>query len=462
LKPEIKVERGIIGGRIVTVVVLSTLVLAMLACGPLTTVLGPTETSTPAEVFPVETPPTEAPTSTTVPSPTSTLIATATELPATPTPPPTSPACPPPGSPRLIRPADFADYPDAIQQYLSAGGSVVALRGTLTEWSALPDAENQVVAADLTGDGGDEVIVALAHPDAQTIVRPGVLLIFGCSEGRYTSLHREGNADPEMFDPAVQLVQVGDTNLDDSPDVTYVLRTCGAHTCFERLNILGWNGTRLASLMGGTLDLPYPTYTVEPGQIEAISGGIGSVGAEPQRGYAEIWTWNGDVFTITETIHEPAVYRYHALLDGDRALRAGDYVSATEMYRRVIDDDALESFVGVISQADGAGERAFLTAFARWRLLLTYLHMGDVGSAQAEINRLQADYPPGEVGHEVVEMALTFWEVYLQGEGIVPACSEIVAAAERYASVLEFFNNNYGYANPWWEPEDLCLATEQR
>jgi hypothetical protein len=214
--------------------------------------------------------------------------------------------------------------------------------------------------------------------------------------------------------------------------------------------------------MGGTLDLPYPTYNVGPGEIEAISGGIGSVGAEPQRGYAEIWTWNGNVFTVTETIYEPPVYRYHALLDGDRALRAGDYATAIESYRRVIEDDTLESFLGVIGQADEADERAFLTAFARWRLVLTYLQMGDQGSARAEFDDLQATYPPGAVGHEIAQMAQAFWEAQSEGEGVTQGCSEVVASAERFASVLAFFNNNYGYANPWWEPQDLCLVAEQR
>jgi hypothetical protein len=265
-----------------------------------------------------------------------------------------------------------------------------------------------------------------------------------------------------MFDPAVEVVRVSDMTLDGLPDLVYVLRTCGAHTCFEQLNILGWNGARLVSLMGGTLDLPYPTYNVEPGQIEAISGGIGSVGAEPQRGYAEIWTWNGDVFTITETIYEPPVYRYHALLDGDRALRAGDYGTAEDMYRRVIEDEALESFIGVISQADQVDERAFLTAFARWRLLLTDLQMGNVEGARAEFDRLQADYPPGAFGHDIAEMAQVFWDAYSRGAGIAQGCSAGVAAADRFGPVLEFFNNNYGYANPWWEPQDLCPVNEQR
>jgi hypothetical protein len=174
-----------------------------------------------------------------------------------------------------------------------------------------------------------------------------------------------------------------------------------------------------------------------------------------------MWTWNGDVFTVTETIYDQPVYRYHALLDGDRALRAGDTTAASEVYRRVIDDDTLESFLGIISQSDGADERAFLTAFARWRLLLTALQTGDVASAQAEFNRLQTDYSAGAVGHEIGEMADVFWTATLEGQSIAEGCAAIVGAGERFAPVLDFFNSNYGYANPWWEPEDLCLVAEE-
>lgn len=59
------------------------------------------------------------------------------------------------------------------------------------------------------------------------------------------------------------------------------------------------------------MELPYPAYKLESGRIEAASGGMGSVGAEPQRAYAEVWTWNGRVFTHAETVYEPPVYRYH-------------------------------------------------------------------------------------------------------------------------------------------------------
>ncbi|MGD8244712.1 MAG: hypothetical protein PVI63_05925, partial [Anaerolineae bacterium] len=227
--------------RSLSVYLICCLLLGTLACGPVTALLRPTATLSPTTVVPVET-------ATTVPPatepPTSTPVPTATTVPRTPTvppatAPPASAACPPPGSPRPVQPASFSDYPDAIEQYLSAGGDLETLRSALGGWGVLPDAEDQAVsaatAADLTGDGAEEVILALARPDAGTIIRPGLLLVFGCSEGRYVNVYREGRADVEMFDPALELVRVGDANLDGLPDVAYVVRTCGAHTCFEQL-----------------------------------------------------------------------------------------------------------------------------------------------------------------------------------------------------------------------------------
>jgi hypothetical protein len=72
------------------------------------------------------------------------------------------------------------------------------------------------------------------------------------------------------------------------------------------------------------------------------------------------------------------------------------------------------------------------------------------------------------VGGEVAQMAQLFWEAHLEGKDIVQSCAEVVACGQAtlpggcFEPVLAFFNNNYGYANPWWEPEDLCPIAEQR
>lgn len=397
--------------------------------------------------------PTEASTATLEPSPASTRTVIPTPFPPTPTSP--SAVCPPPSSPVLARPAGFQEYPDAIQAYLSAGGDLDTLESKLTAWSALPDAEDQVVSADLNGDSVDEIILAVVDPEGHVMTRPGVLLVLECSERAYIRLYREGSGETEAFDPSIRIVDVDDLTMDGLSEVVYVLRTCGAHTCYERLKVLGWQDAQLVNLMGGTLDLPYPSYEIELGRIEATSGGIGSVGAEPQRAYTEIWTWNGTVFTRTKTVHEPPVYRYHALLDADRALWSGDYVTAVEAYHLVIEDNTLKEWGGVTGMMTPAEERAQLSAFSHWRLVLSYLLMDKPGDAQVTYDSLRREYQVG-ASRDVVWMAETFWEAYRRTGSVSEGCAVVLANVESYPSVLDFFNRSYGYANPLWEPKDLC------
>ncbi|MBN1975972.1 MAG: hypothetical protein JW918_01115 [Anaerolineae bacterium] len=355
----------------------------------------------------------------------------------------------------IAQPVDPADYPAAIQRYLDAGGDVVALEAALAGWGTLPGAPGQVVAADLTGDDDPEIVVALQYV-GEAVAPSGDLLIFSRQAGGWALLYQEGY-DPSS--PAVRLLPVLDANGDGRQDIVYTLITCGAHTCFESLQILSWRGTGFFSLMGGRLDMPHPTYTVAPGRIDAGSGSVASVGAEPQRGYSEVWEWNGDVFTVTQQIWEPPVYRYHALLDGDRALLSGDYATAVTTYERVIGDDALQEW-GAVSGGDPGVERAQLAAFARWRLVLTRVRSGDLGGAQSAYDRLQAEHPDGAVGHDVAALAEVFWGAYAADGSVIDGCTALVVAAKEHTSVHDFFNENYGYANPRWEAVDICPFIE--
>jgi hypothetical protein len=373
---------------------------------------------------------------------------TSTPLPPTSTPSPTPPSCPSPGSPTLpARPGDWIDYAEAARGYLSAGGSVGALEPLLASWDALPAESGQAVAADLTGDTNPEIVLAIRDPTSGYVFPSSGLYIFRCQDGAYVSAYEE-----TVDGLGLQVIQVADADTDGVADVSYTKSTCGAHTCMVTLGILGWNGAGFADLMGGTLEMPYPTYTVSPGRIDAASGRVGSVGAEPQRDYYEIWQWNGSVFTVTDKIWGAPVYRYHALLDGDRALLNGDNLSAIGAYEVVISDDALQPFEAYYSAAE---ERAWLTAFAHWRLLLTFLRMGDNASAQTEYNLLLTEYTPGSPGYEVAVMAETFWTAYGGSVSLSGGCAAVVAAAGGGDPVLAFFNS-YGYANPAWEPADLC------
>jgi hypothetical protein len=356
----------------------------------------------------------------------------------------------------IARPTDPADYPAAIQQYLNAGGDVATLETTLAGWRALPDAPGQVVAADLTDDADAEIIVALQYI-GDVVAPSGDLLVFGRRAEGYGLLYQEGY-DPSG--PAVRLLPVLDANGDGHQDIVYTLTTCGAHTCFESLEILSWEEMGFFSLMGGRLDMPYPSYNVAPGRIDAESGSVASVGAEPQRGYSEVWEWNGGVFTVTQQIWAPPVYRYHALLDGDYALLSDDYAAAAAAYERVIDDDALQEWGSVSGMVDPNVERAQLAAFARWRLVLTRVQSGDLGDAQSAYDLLQAEHPDGAVGHDVAALAEVFWRAFAADESVIDGCAALVIAAKENTSVHDFFNENYGYANPRWEAVDICPFVE--
>jgi hypothetical protein len=334
---------------------------------------------------------------------------------------------------------------------------VATLEGLLAEWGALPpETPGQVVATEVTGDAEPEIIVALWYV-GEAVAPAGDLLIFGRQGAGYALLYQEGY-DPSG--PAVRLLQVLDANGDGRQDVIYTLSTCGAHTCFESLEILSWQETGFYSLMGGRLDMPYPTYAVTPGRIDAESGSVASVGAEPQRGYSEVWEWNGSVFTVTQQIWAPPVYRYHALLDGDHALLAGDYPASVAAYERVIGDDVLQEWGAASGAVDPGVERAQLTAFARWRLALTYARADDPDSAQAQVELLQTNYPVGTVGHDVAALTQVFWAAYAADGSVVDGCVALVAAAKQDTSVHDFFNISYGYANPRWEAEDVCPFVE--
>jgi hypothetical protein len=356
----------------------------------------------------------------------------------------------------IAQPDDPASYPVAIQRYLDARGDVGALETMLAEWEALPNAPGQVIAADLTGDDDAEIVVALQHI-GEAVAPSGDLLVFGRQSGGYVLLYQEGY-DP--VGPAVRLLQVLDANEDGRQDIVYTLITCGAHTCFESLEILGWEETGFFSLMGGRLDMPYPTYTVIPGRIDAKSGSVASVGAEPQRGYSEVWEWNGGVFTVTQQIWAPPVYRYHALLDGDYALLSGDYATATAAYERVIGDDGLQEWGAVSEMVDPGVERVQLAAFARWRLVLTHLQSGGLGGARLTYDLLQAEYPDGAIGHNVAALAEVFWGAYAVDGSVIDGCTALIVAAKEDTSVHDFFNENYGYANPRWEAVDICPFIE--
>ena len=401
------------------------------------------------------------PTSTPAPSPTSTPAPTATAT-ATPTPTPTrAPNCPPPDPiAAWIAPPEFGGYPAAISGFLNSGGSADALRTILTNASSIGAQFGGVWPFDLTGDGDPETIVSIYDPLGEVYgpVPSGLLLVYGCADQLALLLYQDAGPPMPQVARMADLVGAGRAG-----EIAVVHSDCGAHTCFDTLDVLGWDGAGFVSLMGDRLQMPYPTYTFvdldgDPAlEIQAVSGQIASAGAGPQRTVTETWDWNGLQYVKAGESVSPPEYRIHAVHDADVLLLSGDLAGAISLYSRVINDETLRDWlleIGVKEPPD----RANLTAYAWYRIMLAHVWSGDDSSAQAAFDQLSADFPADAPGHEYQELAQVFWSKYQETNGLGQACLAANAQANNETDAIDGLNA-FGYANRQYLAIDMCPFT---
>jgi len=396
-----------------------------------------------------------------LPPATSSPVSTATSLPpitpATPTPRPTLPpasptpvreTCPTRQTPPLPdRPDTFAAYPERLLAYLQAGADPLTLLDVLQGWAAVPPLGQALLQGDLTGDGQPEVVLVAADPLAEVYPPRSVMLIFACRAGTVQLLYQ---ATAEEW-ASLAAFAVEDLTQDGRADLLWAEATCGAHTCFYATHVGSWDGQTLVERLGGPLEVAYPTYEVREGQLYVTSAGIASVGAGPQRLPTLVWSWDGRVITQTESLWPPIQYRYHQFLAGERALAAGDLTQAQVAYETTITDAQLLAWA---AYTDAPTETAWLTALARWRLMEVQLLRGEPDMAGFHYQQLQKTTPPDSPAYPVLRLVQAFWQAWQQGGDLPQACAAAQARPESQ-TVLDFLNG-FGYANPFYELEDLC------
>jgi hypothetical protein len=335
----------------------------------------------------------------------------------------------------------------AIGSYLSQGGA--STRVPLKEQESLHQ-------GDVTGDGVPEIVYLLIDPQADQIPPKGILIVYTCRQGNVDLLYQYEPG--EWF--GLHWITIADLTEDGVGDLVFSEVSCGAHTCWHTPQVWSWQDGDFVNRMGTEYSFPYPGFDVTDDQLKVVAGGIGSVGAGPQRAVTTTLTWTGEVMTATETTTAPPSYRYHAFLDGDRALASADLSTdmstdleeAMTFYNQVIEDETLEPW-GAFSSEDE--ERKWLTALAYWRRMTINTKLGREDEADQDFTKLQAVAPPGETGHPVVTMAERFRRAYQRDQDADNACAYAVGSDDAYA-VLDFLNS-FGYANPVYELSDLCL-----
>lgn len=369
-----------------------------------------------------------------------------------------NPACLPDVQALDLPAAPFQDAPAAILEYLNAAGSPVALTGLLSQ-AGIAAQPVPVAITDATGDGRDDVTVALADLQAPDLA--GRLLVYACtSDGYAIALDLTAGAE---FTRGFRLWAWQDLDGDKAADLLVSRGLCGAHTCFEDLMVMSWDGAVFSNrLSASTAEIPSPQVAVSDTdgdrryEIEVTSAGFGSVGAGPQREIAWIYAFEeaSGVWSLHEQRAQPSPYRIHVLHDADDAAARAEYEQAVQRYRQVIDDSGLDDWVAV----DGG---AAVRAYARFQIAAIAVVLQDETAVEAAFAELEASYPAGDPLHAFVEMAILFRNAFASG-GLGAACTGAAGFAESHADVIlaPLGSQVYGYANRDYTGESLCPAPD--
>ncbi len=396
--------------------------------------------------------PTPTPTLTSTPRPTVTPFPTATATPVS--------ICPPQDlSAKWTPPDQFDGYPQAIRAYLTQGGSTANLLTILRQASSISDQRGGVFSIDLSGDGEPETIITIADPASidQPTGPSGMLLIYGCEDRQVNLWYSNIAARPN---PLPRIVQTG--NFIAAPrgnQIAVQTETCSANTCFEKFDVLGWDGQTLVSLMAEPLELPAGQFQLvqvdadTPIEIQAQKGINSSIGAGPQRTEKQLWDWNGAQYVKVKTEISPVEYRIHAVYEADDAFNAGDYQTAVTWYSRVITDDTLKDWLTENGDVN-AHDKDTLKAYARFRLLLIGLLRGDA-NAEDQLTALTTDYPDGSPVHQTQQMAQLLWDKYQATKNWAQTCAAVDAFANDQYQITDDLGL-FGYTNRMYTSDDMC------
>jgi hypothetical protein len=425
------------------------MVLTMLACNaPQAVDTLPTATPPPTTTDPT-------PTIAEGPTPTATQGATPTTEAA-------GPNCVEPGGIPVPDPLPGVEaLPGTIASYLSAGGSVTALRQAMREAGRITT-ENGMVddTLDFNADGFNDVLITYIRTEAPGFgpEPPGVLVLYQCDEGIYTPIvqHNITGADADsLLIPKVLAAR--DINGVPGAEILYHDGMCGAHTCYETLHGYTTDGAGGAKpLFEENFNGPYPSFQLEQRDDDDVTeivvqgGAIGSAGAGPQRSFEYLYDWNGSAYVVDDIKQTSPSHPIHVVMDADELLLKGELERALEEYERSYTDDSLELF---------GGEEAWpldeLEAYARYRRILAFLQQGDLNAAQAEDLILQSQFPDTE-GADFAQTLLSTYET--EGQQLGPACEAVVASIpEGWQGSTPL--NSFGYANTYYAPADMCPFT---
>jgi len=312
----------------------------------------------------------------------------------------------------------FADVAAASAAYASlVHGDPDAIAQALRSWGMAPQpspelaalAQQQaVVAADLDGDGQDEVVVLASNPEPQFIAGEGTLMVLNATDGGYSVGYDSIAAGDSQGSVAVLAVQ--DATGDGLADVAFAVESCGAHTCMADVRVLSYQEGAYRQL-ADSISSAYPDRIVledrnSDGVQEIVVHGnvIGSVGAGPQRASTMTYSLVEGRYRLTGVEYDPSDLLYFRVVDGNLALSQGFINEAIAIYTEAVQNQSLQTS-GVLATPEE--ERAALISFARFRLIVAYAIQEEAFTGR-ELALMRAEAGP------FLPAAEAFWEAYAE------------------------------------------------
>ena len=363
---------------------------------------------------------------------------------------PDTSACPTPDTSVELEgtlPDSEGERVNAIANYLNTGGTAEALESALAdEWNVLePDGFVQA-DTDLTGEGTPEIIIS-----QRVDVDASLLLILGCSNGRYVVRYQTSATDA---DPP-QIIQITDLNANGVPDVLYVFPTCEdveiLDTCEYHTQLISWQPSlnRFASILGAEI-----VYTGWPDVVDMDNDQVselvlpldnrGNAETGPLRTGVNIYDWNGTLYVLSIVRLDPVRYRIQVLHQADKYLLDSEPSLAFGLYQRALDDDSLRAWRG--------DESIALQAYSLYRLLLARAALNDPVLIEV-MQTIDQRFPDNEQVY--IEMARGFWDAFSVSGDLSAGCVAVQEVISRRPEAVDLLNQ-YGERSPTYEAHDLC------
>lgn len=391
-------------------------------------------------------------------------------------------------APQILTYLNIVGVPDGLAQALAVPISdrarihAVEVMQTDVTGDALPEVLIQFGVSYGTGDGGFD----------------GLLLLFGCEDGAYVQWHAS-QFYGWTCDQPIGFSKIEDTNANSVPEIfhTYVANA-GIGGCWNTFRVLQWDGAALlpahwdwafVGSAGAYANCGFAAYiSDQPRLLPENTGGSwqftdvdadqtaeilivnpGDSGSGVYYPCAEIWEWSD-----ADTLTLGCIQRYvtadlfraniaELLATAEDALFCGYAPAAVEHYRLIITNPDLPNYP--YPRDSSIDERAYLTAFAYYRLLQIHTSRADHDAAAVDYAALRETFPPDTPGYAYAEMARVFWEALGAEADLQAACAALDDyAAERLRpqpAGEDSFDAYYfanGYFTFEYDPDNLYLG----